>query len=30
MKARKNGNEGQNDAQVLKIYSSYTMTRNMG
>ena len=30
MKARKNGDEGQNDAQVLKTYCSDTMTRNMG
>ena len=27
---QKNGDEGQNDAQVLKTYSSDTMTRNMG
>ena len=26
---QKNGDEGQNDAQVLKTYSSDTMTRNM-
>ena len=29
MKAKKNGNEGQNDAQVLETYGSDTMTRNM-
>ena len=28
--SQKNGDEGQNDAQVLKTYSSDTMTRNMG
>ena len=27
---QKNGDEGQNDAQVLKTYNSDTMTRNMG
>ena len=30
MKAKKNGDEGQNDAQVLKTYNFDTMTRNMG
>ena len=30
MKARKNGDEGQNDAQVLKTYCFDTMIRNMG
>ena len=30
MKAKKNGDEGQNDAQVLKTYCSATMTQNMG
>ena len=30
MKARKNGDEGQNDAQILKTYYSDTMTQNMG
>ena len=27
---QKNGDEGQNDAQVLKTYNSDTMTQNMG
>ena len=27
---KKNGNEGQNDAKVLKTYCSDTMSRNMG
>ena len=27
---QKNGDEGQNDARVLKTYNSDTMTRNMG
>ena len=27
---QKNGDEGQNDAQVLKTYNFDTMTQNMG
>ena len=30
MKARKIGDEGQNDAQILITYYSDTMTQNMG
>ena len=30
MKARKNGHEGHNDAQVLETYNFDTMTRNLG